>query len=674
MSLRVDQEFGNYLLVDKIAVGGMAELFLAKYTNGPERYCVLKVIHPKYAVDEEFIQMLVDEAKISVGLSHPNIAQIFDLGYCDGTYFISMEFIDGADMFRVMRGLSKQNIEVPCATAAYIIEQVCAGLSYAHGKRDNRGNPLDIIHRDISPQNVMVSTTGAVKVVDFGIAKAATRSRETQAGVIKGKYFYMSPQQASGKKLDSRTDIFSAGIVLYEFLTGQMLYMEENLINLLKAVRKADIRPPKEKRKDIPTELNDITMKALSVDPLLRYQTADEFRRDLIQFLRKQRDGAGPEGVAKLLESANVLDAARKKLSALAGSPSRSRKPTQRRGNDGAYSPDDERTHVAPGRWAAGEEESNQVREVRPMSRDDLHEDTHSVIFTFGAEEETEDEETIVSETFPTHDDSDLLTLNGDVFERSRSRRTAGDRSSVDRSEVSGLVEIPSAATDENAAAYQFDHLSVPSVSYEHSVANSRPLPSAHGGLPRYRQEAGISRRQVFGAAILGTFLSIAVVGALSVAGYYLWYRDKAVVARTLKVFSLPEGARVSVNGKRIGGVTPIDLSIEHDSGGIEVIIEKENFEPWKSVVNFGQDERSKQVIASLKSVKGSLDIATKPSGVAVYLNNIYKGITPLKLEDLSLNDTQTVVLRKRGFQTVERKLDWSGYTHNSLRLRLLPQ
>ncbi len=282
-----EREFGPYRLVQQIAVGGMAELHLAKTSGiaGFEKYVALKMIHPNFCEDEQFIQMLIDEAKITVQLQHVNIAQTFDLGRVGDTFYITMEYVDGADLYKILRKGSERDFQIPVDVCAYIAKEVATGLDYAHRKRDVSGAPLGIVHRDVSPQNVLISHAGEVKLVDFGIAKATMRARQTAVGVIKGKYYYMSPEQAWGDPVDHRSDIFSAGIVLYEMLTGQMLYLEEDLHRLLDIVRKANIAPPTTLRRDIPPQLERIVMHALAKSPTDRYQTAGDLATDLERFL-----------------------------------------------------------------------------------------------------------------------------------------------------------------------------------------------------------------------------------------------------------------------------------------------------------------------------------------------------------------------------------------------------
>ena len=282
-----ERQFGPYRLVRQIAVGGMAEIHLAKARGiaGFEKYVALKMIHPNFAQDDQFIQMLIDEAKIAVQLQHVNIAQTFDLGRVGDTYYITMEYVDGADLYKILRRGSEQDLDVPLDVCAFVAKEVATGLDYAHRKKDMAGRSLGIVHRDVSPQNVLLSYAGEVKLVDFGIAKATMKARQTAVGVIKGKYYYMSPEQAWGDPLDHRSDIFSAGIVLYEMLTGQMLYLEEDLHRLLDMVRRAQIASPSTLRRGIPPQLERIVMHALAKDPQDRYQSAGDMAADLERFL-----------------------------------------------------------------------------------------------------------------------------------------------------------------------------------------------------------------------------------------------------------------------------------------------------------------------------------------------------------------------------------------------------
>ncbi len=289
-ALDLPKAFGPYTLLRRLAVGGMAEVYVAKTKGigGFEKLIAIKVIHPRFSEDDHFIQMLVEEAKISVQLSHVNIAQTFDLGCIDDTYFIAMEYIEGADTYRVGKRTLEKAGPLPIDICCYIGAEICHGLGYAHRKRDPEGRPMGIVHRDISPQNVLISYAGEVKLVDFGIAKAALRTAQTEVGVIKGKYYYMSPEQAWGDPVDQRSDVFSTGLLLHELLTGEMVYKESSVPALLDLVRKADIAGPRARRAEIPPELDRVLMRALAKEPDDRYQSAHALAQDLTEILYRR--------------------------------------------------------------------------------------------------------------------------------------------------------------------------------------------------------------------------------------------------------------------------------------------------------------------------------------------------------------------------------------------------
>ncbi|HEY3355183.1 MAG TPA: serine/threonine-protein kinase, partial [Polyangia bacterium] len=265
----------------------MAEVFKAKAfgVEGFERLLAVKRILPNIAEDEEFITMFIDEAKIAVQLNHANIAQIFDLGKVDDSYFIALEYVSGRDLRGIFDRCRQLGEPMPIAQACFIIMKLCEGLDYAHNKRDASGHDLNLVHRDVSPQNVLISFEGEVKVIDFGIAKAAGKASKTQAGILKGKFGYMSPEQVRGLPIDRRSDIFSVGIVLYELLTGERLFVGESDFSTLEKVRNVEILPPSTYNRKIPEELERIVLKALAKDVDERYQNAIDLHDDLQAFM-----------------------------------------------------------------------------------------------------------------------------------------------------------------------------------------------------------------------------------------------------------------------------------------------------------------------------------------------------------------------------------------------------
>ena len=285
--LKKPLQFGKYFLLERANVGGMAEVFKAKTVGveGFERMLAVKRILPNIAEDKEFITMFIDEAKIAVQLSHANIAQIFDLGKVEDSYFIALEYVAGKDL-RALFDRCRQRPEngavtMPIAQACFVVMKACEGLDYAHNKKDAAGRELNLVHRDVSPQNVLISYDGEVKLIDFGIAKAAGKASKTQAGILKGKFGYMSPEQVRGLPLDRRSDVFSLGIVLYELLTGERLFVGESDFSTLEKVRNVEILPPSAYNRKIPEELERIVLKALAKDVEDRYQSAIDLHDDL---------------------------------------------------------------------------------------------------------------------------------------------------------------------------------------------------------------------------------------------------------------------------------------------------------------------------------------------------------------------------------------------------------
>ncbi len=295
--------FGQYRLLKRIGSGGMAEVFLAEARGigGFETLLCVKCIRQERAADKDFIRLLVEEAKIVSHIVHPNVAQVFDLGCVDDRYYIAMEYVDGIDAFGILKAAAERGIHLPVPAAALIVRELVNGLAAAHGQTDSAGQPLHIIHRDISPHNVLVSFDGDVKIIDFGVAKAALRDATTQAGVIKGKYNYLSPEQARGQPLDHRTDIFSAGIVLFELLAGEPLYPGDHIADLLDQTRRAKVPPLKRYRSDVPKALSAILSKSLDRNLDRRYANAQAMSADLDAFLAQHAGGYGRGDLTALL-------------------------------------------------------------------------------------------------------------------------------------------------------------------------------------------------------------------------------------------------------------------------------------------------------------------------------------------------------------------------------------
>jgi len=282
------EQFGKYLLLHKIAVGGMAEIFLAKQSGlaGFEKLVVIKRILPGRVGDNDFAQMFLDEARLAASMSHPNVPQVFDLNRVGDVVYIAMEYIAGQDLAHVLRVCKKTRTPFPHPLVARIFVDACAGLHYAHLLKDAHGSQLNVIHRDISPGNLLVSYEGVAKVLDFGVAKANSQLAKTVAGTLKGKFAYMSPEQIQMKYLDARVDVWSLGVVLWESLTVRRLFTGVNELALARSILDDPIPSPSIVDPQIPAGIERIAMRALQRDRNRRYPNAEAMRSDLEAFLR----------------------------------------------------------------------------------------------------------------------------------------------------------------------------------------------------------------------------------------------------------------------------------------------------------------------------------------------------------------------------------------------------
>ena len=276
MLFRSPQQFGNYHLLEKIATGGMAEVWRARAYGmaGFEKILVIKKVLDSLVKDEEFVRLFIDEARIGVQLHHVNIVQVFDLGQVDGTYYMAMEYVHGLDLSRLLNRAKRTGV-FPVGLALFVIAEVLKALQFAHTRTNDQGEPMRIVHCDISPQNVLVSYAGEVKITDFGISRASFQAT-TQPDVIRGKYAYMSPEQVDGKDLDGRSDVFSLGIVLYELLTGRRLFKAKTRDETLARVRRGEVPSPRAYRPEISEDLEAILLHSLAPRRKDRYASAAE--------------------------------------------------------------------------------------------------------------------------------------------------------------------------------------------------------------------------------------------------------------------------------------------------------------------------------------------------------------------------------------------------------------
>ena len=288
---------GNYELLEPIASGGMAEVFRARTVGieGFERPIAIKRMRKGIATDQEYVEMFINEARLASQLTHENILQVYELSKSDGQLHIAMEFVEGRDLRQIVQKLGKANRTLPIPAAVHIAIKLCHALDYAHRKTSLTGQPLNLIHRDVSPQNVLVSYDGLVKLLDFGVAKSNLACSETEAGIIKGKSGYMAPEQIRSERIDHRVDIFSIGVTLYEMLTGTRLFAGENDLQILEKVLMGQLQRPRKVNPDIPAELEAIVVKALRRNRNRRYDWASQMAEDLQAFLINSKQAFSPQ-------------------------------------------------------------------------------------------------------------------------------------------------------------------------------------------------------------------------------------------------------------------------------------------------------------------------------------------------------------------------------------------
>jgi serine/threonine-protein kinase len=307
---------GPYELIQRIATGGMAEVYLSRRAgpHGFQKVVAVKRILPQLAQDPDFVAMFIDEARVCARLAHPNIVQVFDFGEHDGELYMAMEYVDGTTAARLVRAAAAKGEEVPLEAALYIALSVLRGLDYAHNSRDDDGRPLDLVHRDVSPGNVLIDRSGAVKLTDFGIARAAEIERRTDAGQLKGKLGYMSPEQVVGKELDARSDLFTTAIVLAELVMLRPLFSGPSEIDVLMRIRDADLTVIDRAGPRVPDDVKTILMRAMARDRAHRYPSAAAFAEALEEVLRRRRLQIGPGKIASWIDRLGLTASSRNEV------------------------------------------------------------------------------------------------------------------------------------------------------------------------------------------------------------------------------------------------------------------------------------------------------------------------------------------------------------------------
>jgi serine/threonine-protein kinase len=300
----------RYRVLKRLAAGGMAEVFVAESAGieGFKKQVAIKRVLPALSRKDQFIAMFLDEARLSAHLSHSNVVSVFDIGVGDGSYFIVMEYVEGGDLKNVMEHRRDTGVHMPAEVAAFITTKICQGLAYAHELTLSDGRHLNIIHRDVTPANVLITKFGEVKIVDFGLAKASSQLADSEQGVIKGKFGYLAPETVLEQPVDQRVDIFAAGIILWELLAGRRLFLGKTDFETVRQVMKTVIPPIRDINPDVPEELEWVMLRALARDPNERYLSARDFGRDLTRFLYGYGQPVSEYEVAELVRAAMGLE------------------------------------------------------------------------------------------------------------------------------------------------------------------------------------------------------------------------------------------------------------------------------------------------------------------------------------------------------------------------------
>ena len=609
-------DFGKYRLLRKVAQGGMAEIFLAQDKRG--NICAIKRILPHLAHEENFIRMFIDEARIVSHLDHPNIAGVYDQGKVDGYYFIAMEFVQGHSLLALSDRAKSMKMPLPRGLLSYIVAELLAGLACAHSARDTKGRHLGIVHRDVTPQNVIISYDGEVKLIDFGVAKARARLTQTEAGFTKGKLSYMSPEQARGEELDARSDLFSVGIILYEITTGSRLFNKEGPGGILGAIVNDPIPPPTVKAKKFPKELERIVMKALDKSTSSRYQSADEMRDSLLRYARKEKPPPGQSRLKDLVhdlfgdpESQKVIEQARA-----------SKEPT----------PAEVSAHGFVGdpsvRVRSSEIADASVSTARPGSLLDQ----------------------------PISDETRMMNPGVEL---------SLDNRSIHHQKAK--VEITSDGTPIVQLPIPRDEGSVPEPTLPARVRAARFLDAFFTDLKlSYREH----KRRYIGAAmgVLALLLLIiawqgGLFGKAKTKASELFAQAKALkqssglsetsadagaAPTVLMLRTEPPGAQIVING--LGhGTTPQDLSDLPTNRQLTIELELSGYRARKEKITLWPNQGSKELMFTLDRMVGAVAVKSDPEGARIYIDGKRRGLTPKTLEGLPAGKPVNIKVRLKG-------------------------
>lgn len=590
----------------------MAEIFKGKALDlhGIERPVVIKRILPNIAASPEFVQMLIDEAKIAVMLSHGNIAQIYDLGKVADDYFIVMEYVEGKTISQIMKRLRSLGQEMSIPAAVYLCLEIAKGLDYMHRKTDDEGHELHIVHRDISPQNVILSTAGTVKIIDFGIAKAKTKISTTDSGILKGKFAYMSPEHAEGEKLDYRSDIFSLGIILFELLTNQRLFKGKTNLDTVKKVKRAKVPIPSGFRSGISKELDDVVLKALRKVRTQRYQSASQLAQDLNKVLVSQAPEFSPRELIPFLQELFPETV-----------PEKNKNPLNL-----LYQ---EKTPSGP------------LVIKKPIKKENDQESEEPKEDTIAADTEILKRKLRQTEVFDVPDKSDFLTkeiLDSDPDSESSHKKNHRPYKKWIGIGLAGILVVSFLFWETKRIISRFQNWKVQKTVQKQEEQHQKEIQRAIEILNRKQKEESPSPN-------LPTLQPL-----------------KATHTASLLVDSNPKGAKIFINDKDTNLKTPATLPELVTAQDHKIGIYLDHYNYWESHIQVGEG-KTNALTATLEASYGDLEINSLPAGATILLNGQMVGKTPFQLSHLAPETTYDITLSLSGYEVWKRSIKiFSGH------------
>ena len=660
---------GRYQVINNIAAGGMAEVFLAKAIGamGFQRLVALKLIHSNFTRDDEFVKMFIDEARIAMHLHHRNIVQVFDLDQVGDTYFIAMEFVHGINLYDLYERIASKNRWIEPPMALYLIAEVSKGLHFAHTRTGPDGKPLGIIHRDISPQNVMLSFEGEVKITDFGIATAAERLHQTAAGIVKGKYAYMAPERLQEQPIDARVDVFAIGVLMYELLVGENPFAGPSAVETIENVLNKRIPPPSERGAPVSKRLDEICLRALARDPNERYPSgqalADAVTEYAMELTHARKDmAAGDSALAALLAELFPEKVSSPPRAAEPGSldlPGLDGVEVETVGGNGRgdfmETQEDLPAEVVS---AAVDEDSGDydaptvLRMVAPdlsagqpvIAQDNSGVVTlppdHSNNADTDAWDQTSGDATVPTELPPAYGAADATV---------KAEPEDDDAYAMTIQSGSGIATLPDDISDPAVVPVQPpDSYSQHAPSGPHVAPHKSEnlvFPVGSGDVSGPVQRPGGSRLNVIAGSLLG-------VAALVVAA--AWFVVRGPEETFVHIKSTPPGAEVWIDGKQSPSATPFDVPFEIGKE-VSVEVRKKGFEPITRRIN--PTEGMTNLSVELKEITGSLTIVRDPPDAQVIVDGTLHVGEQIELTGLKLNQEQEIVIQKVGFKPVKTRL-----------------